>query len=76
MSCAARLLLGASTIVGRLTRAITDAIVNDFPEPVMPSRVWNWSPRSIPCTSASIAAGWSPAGDRSDTSSSAGMPRW
>ena len=63
-----------STIVGRLTFAITDAVVNDFPDPVMPSSVWKRSPRSSPCANASIAAGWSPAGDRSDTSSSAGMP--
>jgi hypothetical protein len=49
--------LGASTIVGRWIFSITPAIVNDFPEPVIPSRVWNRSPRSIPAASASIAAG-------------------
>ncbi len=39
-SCAARLLFGARTSVGRPVSAITPAIVNDFPEPVMPSSVW------------------------------------
>src|SRR5690242_7692351 len=39
----------------------------------MPSRVWNLSPRSTPAASASMAAGWSPAGANSETSSIAGM---
>ena len=34
--------------VGRCTRSIVHAIVADLPEPVMPSRVWNRSPRTRP----------------------------
>ena len=33
-----------------------------LPLPVIPSRAWKRSPRSIPWASAAIAAGWSPAG--------------
>ena len=40
--------MGASTIVGRCTCAITAAVVKHLPEPVMPSRVWKRSPRSMP----------------------------
>ncbi len=58
--------------MGRCTRAITPAIVNDLPDPVMPSRVWNRSPASTPSTSASIAAGWSPDALNSETSSMGG----
>ena len=65
--------MGASTIVGRCTSAMTDAIVNDFPEPVMPRRVWNFSPAWIPSLSEAIASGWSPAAANSETSSSAGI---
>jgi hypothetical protein len=39
VSWAARLLLGARTIVGRWARAITPAMVNDLPDPVIPSNV-------------------------------------
>ena len=34
------ILLGANTIAGRPSRAITLAIVKVLPEPVTPSRVW------------------------------------
>ena len=34
--------------MGRWARAIAPAIVNDFPDPVMPSSVWYRSPRSTP----------------------------
>ena len=65
--------MGASTSVGRCTFSMTAAVVKLLPEPVMPSSVWNRSPRSMPSASAAIASGWSPAGDRSVTSSSAGI---
>ena len=55
--------------MGRWTLAMTPAIVNDLPDPVMPSSVWNRSPAASPWLSDSIAAGWSPAGAKSDTSS-------
>jgi hypothetical protein len=38
-----------------------------LPEPVMPSSVWNRSPRVMPSASAAMAAGWSPAGSNGDT---------
>jgi len=47
--------------------------VNDFPDPVMPSSVWNRSPASSPWLRDSIAAGWSPAGAKSDTKASTGV---
>ena len=75
-SCAARLLFGAITSVGRLAWAITLAIANDFPDPVMPSSVWKLSPRPTPLTIAAIDSGWSPAGARSLTSSKSGIRRW
>ena len=61
-SCAARVLLWASTSVGRLHFAITFAMVKVLPLPVTPSRVWQRSPRSTPSTSVLIACGWSPVG--------------
>jgi hypothetical protein len=56
-SWAARLLLGARISVGRCTRSIVQAMVADLPDPVMPSNVWNRSPRTIPSVNLSIAAG-------------------
>ena len=53
--------------MGRCVFSIVQAMVADLPEPVMPSRVWKRSPPSIPAANASIAAGWSPAGAKSDT---------
>ncbi len=32
-------------------------MVNDFPDPVMPSKVWNRSPASTPSASCPIARG-------------------
>jgi len=61
-NCAASVLLGAKTIAGRPSRAITLAMVKVLPEPVTPSKVWNTSPSRTPSTSLSMAAGWSPAG--------------
>ena len=44
-------------------------------EPVMPSRVWNRSPRSMPSASCSMACGWSPAGSKSETTVNGGTDR-
>ena len=38
-----------------------------LPEPVMPSSVWNRSPRLTPSANLAIACGWSPAGWKSET---------
>src|SRR5262245_38064952 len=46
---------------------MVQATVALLPLPVMPSRVWKRSPASIPALRASMAAGWSPAGAKSDT---------
>ncbi len=54
--------MGANTIAGRPSRAMTLAMVKVLPEPVTPSRVWNTSPFSTPSTKPSMAVGWSPAG--------------
>src|SRR3954452_21608709 len=48
------------------------AMVALCPLPVMPSRVWNRSPRSTPVASASMAPGWSPAGSKSETTLNGG----
>jgi hypothetical protein len=55
-------LLGANTIAGRPSCAMTFAIVNVLPEPVTPSSVWKLRPSWMPSTSFTIAVGWSPAG--------------
>ena len=54
-SCAASVLLCASTSVGRLHWAMTLAMVKVLPLPVTPSRVWQRSPRCTPSTSCAIA---------------------
>lgn len=50
------------TRAGRSKLAITLAIVNVFPEPVTPMRVWDFLPSFRACVSLSMASGWSPAG--------------
>ncbi len=50
-------------------RAITCAMVNVLPEPVTPSSTWSRSCWPTPATSSVIAAGWSPLGSNSLTSS-------
>ena len=50
-------------------------MVNDFPDPVMPSSVWYRSPASTPAASSAIAFGWSPAAGKSDTNSNSATPR-
>src|SRR5690348_9184844 len=62
------------TSVGRCTCSIVQAIVADLPEPVMPRRVWNRSPRSMPADRASMARGWSPSGLNSETTWNGGTP--
>src|SRR5271166_6474366 len=47
---------------GRSHCAMTLAMVNVFPEPVTPIRVWYRLPARIDPTSFSIACGWSPVG--------------
>ena len=66
-SWAASDLLGAITSVGRCTCSMVQAMVALLPEPVMPSSVWNRSPRSMPSASVAMAFGWSPAGAKSET---------
>ncbi len=61
-SCAASVLLGAITSVGRCTCWITLAMVKVLPDPVTPSRVRCARPPSRPSVSARMASGWSPAG--------------
>ena len=61
-SWAARVLLWASTRVGRFMRAMTLAMVKVLPEPVTPSSTCSARPSSSPCTSVSMAWGWSPVG--------------
>src|SRR5687768_15489561 len=52
---------------------MTLPIVNVLPVPVAPRRVWNRRPAASPSVSSRIAAGWSPSGVRSVTSSNLGM---
>ena len=61
-SWAARVLLWASTRVGRWTASITLAMVKVLPEPVTPSRVCSSRPFSTPAARAAMADRWSPAG--------------
>ena len=56
-SWAANDLLGAMTSVGFCTASIVQAMVADFPEPVMPSRVCIGSPDSMLRLSSAIAFG-------------------
>ncbi len=59
---ASAFIFGSKISVGRLHRAMMFAIVKVLPEPVTPSSVWRRHPSWMPCTSASIACGWSPVG--------------
>src|SRR2546428_3355408 len=60
------------TSVGFWTCSMVQAIVALLPEPVMPSSVWNRSPRFTPSASEAIAFGWSPAGAKSETTLKSG----
>ncbi|MNV87842.1 hypothetical protein D3C71_1819980 [compost metagenome] len=57
------------TSVGLFNRAITWAAVKVLPVPVAPSSVWYLTPDSMLSTSFSMAWGWSPWGENSETSS-------
>ena len=59
----------ASTSAGRFTRAMAEAMLKVLPLPVTPRRTWCLSPRARPAVSSSMAAGWSPLGSNSLTSS-------
>ncbi len=61
-SCAARVLLWASTSVGRCTASISHAVVADLPVPVAPSSTTSVSPALMRAASSAIACGWSPLG--------------
>src|SRR5690606_37566689 len=65
--CAASVLFGSSTNVGRCRRSINQAVVADFPVPVAPSSTTCFSPALIRRSSSSMACGWSPAGSYSLT---------
>ena len=56
-SCAASVLLWASTSEGFCTRSMTPAIVIVLPVPVAPSRVMKGSPAFTPSAMPSIALG-------------------
>ena len=68
-SWAASVLFGAMTSVGRCSRSISQAVVADLPVPVAPSSTTSFSPARIRRSSSSIAAGWSPDGSKSETTS-------
>ena len=55
-------MLWAKIKVGRLSLAMTFAIVKVLPEPVTPSKVCSFMPELTPLTSWSMASGWSPVG--------------
>ena len=61
-NCAARVLLGSMTRVGRCSRSASQAIVAVLPVPVAPSSTVCFSPALTRRSISSIAAGWSPAG--------------
>ena len=75
-SWAARVLLGAMTSVGRCTCSISQAVVADLPVPVAPSRTTSFSPAWIRVARSAIAAGWSPLGWKSETTSKGATVRW
>ena len=54
---------------------MVQATVALLPDPVMPRRVWNRSPRSNPSESWPMALGWSPAGSNDDTIRKAASPK-
>ena len=66
-SWAARILLWASTRVGRWTFSMTLAMVKVLPEPVTPKSTCSERPFSTPAARASIASGWSPEGVKGET---------
>ena len=75
-SCAASVLFGAITSVGRWSRSTSQAVVADFPVPVAPSSTTSFSPAWIRRARSSIAVGWSPLGRYSLTTSNGATVRW
>jgi hypothetical protein len=57
------------TNVGRCSFSISHAVVADLPVPVAPSRTVSREPADTRRASSSIAAGWSPEGSKSETTS-------
>ena len=72
-SCAASVLLCASTSAGRCSSWITPAIVIVLPVPVAPSSVVNRSPARTASEISLIAFGWSAAGVKMSSSLNGGM---
>ena len=61
-NCAASVLLGCITRIGRCTCSATQATVAVLPVPVAPSSTTSCSPPLIRLTISAIAVGWSPEG--------------
>jgi hypothetical protein len=68
-SCAASVLFGAITRVGRCTFSTSHAVVADLPVPVAPSSTTFCSPDSMRRVRSAIAVGWSPDGVKSEITS-------
>ncbi|CPU64559.1 Uncharacterised protein [Mycobacteroides abscessus] len=75
-SCAASVLLGAMTSVGRCSSSISQAVVADFPVPVAPSSTTSFSPARTRCERSAMAVGWSPDGWYSEMTSNGAVARW
>ena len=75
-SCAASVLLGAMTRVGRCTCSMSQAVVADLPVPVAPSSTVSCSPALTRRASSAIAVGWSPLGVYSEITSKGATVRW
>ena len=72
---AARVLFGSITSVGRCSRSASQATVAVLPVPVAPSSTVSGEPDLIRFSSSAIAAGWSPAGVISVTTSNGATRR-
>ena len=68
-NCAASVLFGSMTRVGRCSFSASQAIVAVLPVPVAPSSTVSFSPARIRRSIAAMACGWSPAGTMSVTTS-------
>src|SRR4029078_879027 len=64
-SCAASVLLWASTRVGRCTASTSHAVVADLPVPVAPRSTTSVSPALMRAASSGVACGW-PRGELGD----------
>ncbi len=72
---AASVLFGSMTRVGRCSRSASQATVAVLPVPVAPSSTVSLAPALIRFSIAAIAAGWSPAGTMSVTTSNGATRR-